>query len=93
MQTRRYGTVNCQVEIPIVEEEVERVKQRFLTLSAFMRLEDFVRGWWFGASLDQLKRDNAEAFVAYSMYCRRKQDLPPKVCFISIMECCSSMQA
>jgi hypothetical protein len=71
----RYGTINCQVDPPIVEQELEIVKQRFLTLSAIMSLEDFVRGWWMGATLDQLKRGNAESFVAYSMYCRRKDDL------------------
>jgi len=71
----RYGTVNCQVEVPIVVEELRKVKDRFLTLSAFMSLEDFASGWFLGATLDEVKRGNAEAFVAYSMYCRRKEDL------------------
>lgn len=75
----RYGTVNCQVEVPIVVEELRKVKDRFLTLSAFMSLEDFASGWFLGATLDEVKRGNAEAFVAYSMYCRRKEDLSEEV--------------
>lgn len=65
-----------------MEEELEKVKQRFLTLSAFMGIEDFARGWFCGAELDQIKRGNAEAFVAYSMYCRRKEELSAEVGFL-----------
>ena len=75
----RYGTINSQVKVPRDVDELEKVKQRFLSLSAFMGVEDFARGWFCGAELDEIKRGNAEAFVAYSMYCRRKEELSPEV--------------
>ena len=83
---RRYGTVNSQVEVPIVEEELEKVKRRFLSLSAFMEVEDFARGWFCGAELEEIKRGNAEAFVAYSMYCRRKEELSAEVAFCATLK-------
>lgn len=75
----RYSAVNRVVEVPLNAERVELIKQRFLTLSTVMPMEEFLSGWFHGARPDHIKRRNVEDFVAYGFYCRHIERLSPKV--------------
>ena len=67
------------MEFPCDEQRAALIKQRFLTLSAFMSIEDFLSGWFMGQPHEIICRGNVEDFVAYGFYCQRMEQLPAKV--------------
>lgn len=80
LQSRaRYAAATALVELTLDPKRIARIKQRFLSLASFMSLEEFISGWFFGASGREIKRRNAEDFVAYSIYCRRSETLSPEM--------------
>ena len=44
--------------------------ERFLGLQRVISLDDFLRGWFHGSSIDVILRDNVEEFMAYAFLCK-----------------------
>jgi pimeloyl-ACP methyl ester carboxylesterase len=49
--------------------------QRLLDLSDHISIEEFFEGWFHGAPIATIKRDNVEEFIAYGFHCARLADL------------------
>ena len=48
--------------------DARRIMSRFLTLTNVFSIDDFVRGWFFGAPKDSIMRGNVDQLVAYAIF-------------------------
>ncbi|KAG7668636.1 hypothetical protein Ndes2526B_g03740 [Nannochloris sp. 'desiccata'] len=49
--------------------------ERFLNLHQVFQLDDFLSGWFLGASNSSILRGNVEEFVAYGFFCQKIESL------------------
>jgi pimeloyl-ACP methyl ester carboxylesterase len=71
----RYTVLNRPITQFPDAKRVQIAMERFLDLHHVFHLDEFLSGWFLGASNSSILRGNVEEFVAYGFFCQKHENL------------------
>jgi len=74
----RYTVLNRPITQFPDTKRVQVAMERFLNLHQVFQLDEFLSGWFLGASTSSILRGNVEEFVAYGFFCQTTECLSSK---------------